>query len=170
MRFSPTRLSILLAAAAALLAARPAAAQRPEPDSVEVVAYRMTDDALAKVRVAAQAVIDALGRDPAGGRPTGQEVPEERGVVTRLENEFARRPAMRAAVEASGLTVREFTHFWLAVAFSQMAGENDTQGRFAWYPAENVRFYREHAEEIDALYAAMQAAGEAAERTAGKHP
>lgn len=167
------RTLLVLAAAAALLDARPALAQPgAEPDSAEVVAYRMTDEALAKIRIASQAVIDTLGLDPAGGEPEGEEVPEEAGVVTRLANEFSRRPAMRMAIESSGLTIREFTLFWLAVAFSQMAaGDGGPQGQLSWYPAENVNFYRLHREEIDAMYAAVQAAGTAAEQArAGQQP
>jgi hypothetical protein len=173
MPVPPIRLLLVLAASLALLDARPAAAQRPEPDSAEVVAYRMTDDALVKIRVASQAVIDTLGRDPEGARPTGEELSEDAGVVTRMAHEFSRRPGMRAAVESSGLTIREFTLFWMAVAFSQMvanAGEGDPQGELAWYPAENVRFYRQHREEIDAMYAAVQAAGEAAEQARQAQP
>lgn len=169
------RICLLLVAAtsAALLDAHPAAAQRPEPDSAEVVAYRMTDEALVKVRVASQAAIDLLGRDPEGARATGEDLPEDAGIVTRMAHEFSRRPAMRAAVESSGLTIREFTHFWIAVAFSQMvadSGEGDPQGQLAWYPAGNVRFYRQHRQEIDALYAAVQAAGQAAERARAAQP
>lgn len=159
------RLIFVLAAAVALLDARPAAAQRPQPDSAEIAAYRMTDETLAKVRLASQAVIDTLALDPAGGAPTGEDVSQESGIVTWLAHEFSRRPGMKAAVESSGLTVREFTLFWLSVAFGQMvanAGDGDPQGPLAWYPVDNVNFYRRHREELDALYAAVEAAGTAA--------
>lgn len=172
MPIASIRLLLVLAASAALLDARPAAAQRPEPDSAEVVAYRMTEEALVKVRAASRAAIENLARDPEGARATGEDLPEDVGMVTRLAHEFSRRPAMRAAVESSGLTIREFTLFWLAVAFSQMAAESegDPQSEFGWYPAENVRFYRQHREEIDALYAEVQAAGQAAERAREAQP
>ncbi|HEX6372689.1 MAG TPA: hypothetical protein VF006_27460 [Longimicrobium sp.] len=173
MSVPPIRLLLVLATSVALADALPAAAQRPEPDSAEVVAYRMTDEALDQVRAASQAAIENLGRDPEGARATGEDLPEDVGIITRMEHEFSRRPAIRAAVESSGLTIREFTHFWIAVAFSQMvadSGEGDPQGQLGWYPAENVRFYRRHREEIDALYAAVQAAGQAAERAREEQP
>lgn len=172
MRLSLIRLFLVLAAAVAG-DVRPAAAQRPEPDSAEVAAYRMTEAALARVRTASQAVIDTLGLDPAGGGPTGGDAPKGSGVVTRLAHEFSRRPAMLAAVESSGLTIREFTLFWLSVAFSQMvadAGEGALPPQLAWYPTENVEFYRRHREEIDALYLAVQAAGTAAEQARTGQP
>lgn len=161
------RLLFLFAAALALLDSRPAAAQpTAEPDSAEFAAYHMTDEALVKIRLASRAVVDTLGLDPTGVAPTGEDAPDSSGIVTRLAHEFSRRPGVRGAVETAGITIREFTLFWLSVGFAQMivnAGEG-AQERYAWYSADNVSFYLQHREEVDALYAAVQAASAAADQ------
>lgn len=122
------------------------------------VDYRITDRSFSQWE-AAQRNLDRLPRSafPSSGG-TGANVIDR--AVSRLESS----PKARTAIEASGLTVRDFVLHTIALAQATEAVEGAPAQGAALVPPENFRFVDRHRERIGRAQAAARAARRNAQR------
>jgi hypothetical protein len=163
MRKGHWQSGVLWAAAGfALLLSLPAGAQnKADSDTREINAYRLTDAALAKY---AQVLhnVDAQARKAASNCDDENNGDSDNGKsIDQMVTKLNATAGVRAAIQAAGMTPREFVVFSMSVFQAGMADWALSQpgGKLAPGVAlENVTFYRKHQTEMKKLGESAKAA------------
>ncbi len=138
-----------IALALALAFVLPAAAganQAPDADAREVSAYRLTEQGLGRFSRATRGLM-ALQVDDCEVESEVKDISE---AVARLDGA----PGAKAAIEAAGMTTREYIVFSFSMMQSGLAawGLEQPGGKMPPGVSEsNVEFYRKHATELQRL-------------------
>lgn len=166
-----TRSLILRAATVALVCfagAIGAAAQKKPvagPDEGELLAYRLSIPTLQKIEVAMKAVMAAANSDPAVKRQLSSDAlaidPDKQRTLSAMEEELANVPVLIKALQANGLTPREYAKFLIvlgratvASSFQQAGGP--TSSMLGAVAPENIKFIRDHQADIERFTETME--------------
>ncbi len=158
MRSIPRWLAV--AAAGVGLCAAPLGAQS---DEETLARYRLTEAAFAKFSQAARNLIAAAKADPATFREKEGDGDETAESIAELAAFYERHPTLKRAINAAGMTTREYTIFTLSMFEAGMAAFLVEQqgGTFdnvpAAVPRDNVLFFQRHQEELKRISAELRA-------------
>lgn len=150
-------------AALHLAAASPSKPNAADPDVKEIANYKLTMDAVRKFAQASR-TMKQLGKKHSEDDQDDQEDDSDNSEsIDDMEAKIASEPAARKAIEAAGLSVREYVVITFALLQSGIAQYAVDQGadpakiaRDAGINPANVTFYKEHKAEIEALDAGTQ--------------
>jgi hypothetical protein len=160
LRAPALRLLAVLVVSAAASRAPAAAAQAPDAALKEAAAYRLTPESLARFAAATRGIRAAAEADPAAfaelaayGGPPATSLDE----LTAL---FDASPALRATLGEAGTSTREFSTAIIAVLGSalgvmmtEILGKKELDTLPPGASPENIRFLREHGDELAAILA-----------------
>jgi len=146
--------SRLLAAAAAAvtIVAAPLGAQS---DDETLARYQFTEAALAKFTQATRNLIAAAKAQPEAFRERKEADDETIETIAEVVAFYERHPTLKRAINAGGMTTREYAVFMLAMVGAAMGAflVEQQQGKFdnvpAGIPRANVLFYQRHKTELD---------------------
>jgi hypothetical protein len=154
--------TLWIAAGFALLLSLPAGAQNSaDRDTKEMNSYRLTDAALAKYTQARHNV-DAQARHAASNCDDEDEGDSDNGKsIDQMVAKLNATAGVRAAIQAAGMTPREFVVFSMSVFQAGMADWALSQPGGKLPPGvamENVTFYRKHQADMKKLGESAKAA------------
>jgi hypothetical protein len=162
-----SRLVTLLATLAAVVVAPGVATAQPKGngDMATLAAYRLTEARLEQFDRANRAMIE-VAKDPAVRRQAealkDDDYEEEAKTIAEIAARMDRIPAVKKAIESSGMSSREYATFqlslfqaFMAVAMQEMQGGKGQLPEGT--PAENVAFVRKHKARLDAMTRELEA-------------
>ncbi len=142
-----------------------AASSATDPNVKEIANYKLTMDAVRKFAQASKTMKQYEKDHPELNQDEEDDNDDDSASLDDMEAKLASVPAARKAIEAAGLSVREYvviTFAMLQSAISQYAIEQGADpakiARDAGVHPANVTFYKEHKAEIEALTADMKEA------------
>ncbi|HEU5261949.1 MAG TPA: hypothetical protein VFU41_11075 [Gemmatimonadales bacterium] len=154
--------SPLLAAAAAAVTilAAPLGAQS---DDETLARYQLTDAALAKFTQATRNVIAAAQAQPEAFREREGADDATIETIAEMAAVYERYPALKRAINAGGMTTREYVVFLMSMTGAAMGAllVEQQQGKFDNLPAgisrANVLFYQRHKTELERINEELRA-------------
>jgi hypothetical protein len=135
------------------------------PDEGELLAYRLSIPTLHKIEGAMKTVGAAAKGDPAVKRQLSSDAvavdPDTQRTLSAMEKELANVPVLVKALQAHGLTPREYAKFMIvlgratvASSFQQAGGSTATI--LSAVAPENIKFVSDHRADIEGFTKTME--------------
>jgi len=135
------------------------------PDEGELLAYRLSIPMLQKIEGTMKTVMAAAKSDPAVKRQLSSDAvaidPDTPMTLSAMEKELAKVPVLIKALQANGLTPREYAKFLTVLGRSMVASSFQQAGgpmasALGSVAPENIKFVREHRADIERFTETME--------------
>lgn len=152
----------LSTAAALVLIGLPAFAQgNSDADTREIETYRLTTQAMAKMEVVLQSIVEQAKKSPVAQAGDDDDGPDmSNASLTETAAAIEKQPMAAAALKKAGFSAREYIVFTFALFQANAFAEMMKSGMMKELPedanAANVKFVQAHAAEIESLKKMME--------------